>query len=88
MNAPAIPENQRRHWQRNVQLTAALLCVWFIVTFVLVFFARELDFRFFGWPFSFWVAAQGALLVYLGLVAYYAWAMSRLDHEQGVAEET
>lgn len=88
MNEPAIPENQRRHWQRNLQLTAALLCVWFIVTFVLVFFARELDFRFFGWPFSFWVAAQGALLVYLGLVAYYAWAMSRLDHEQGVAEET
>ena len=88
MNEPAIPENHRRHWQRNLQLTAALLCVWFIVTFVLVFFARDLDFRFFGWPFSFWVAAQGALLVYLGLVAYYAWAMSRLDHEDGVAEET
>lgn len=88
MNEPAIPENHRRHWQRNLQLTAALLCVWFIVTFVLVFFARDLDFRFFGWPFSFWVAAQGALLVYLGLVAYYAWAMSRLDHENGVAEET
>lgn len=88
MNEPAIPENHRRHWQRNLRLTAALLCVWFVVTFVLVFFARDLDFRFFGWPFSFWVAAQGALLVYLGLVAYYARAMSRLDHEHGVAEET
>ena len=88
MNEPAIPENHRRHWQRNLRVTAALLCVWFVVTFVLVFFARDLDFRFFGWPFSFWVAAQGALLVYLGLVAYYARAMSRLGREHGVAEET
>ena len=36
----------------------------FFVSFVLVYFSRELSFTFFGWPFSVWVAGQGALIVY------------------------
>jgi putative solute:sodium symporter small subunit len=62
-----------------MRLTAALLLLWFGVTFGIAFFARDLDFDFFGWPFSFWVASQGALLVYLLLVGVYALAMQRLD---------
>ena len=38
-----------------------LLAIWFVVTFVVAYFARDLTFNFFGWPFSFWVAAQGAV---------------------------
>jgi putative solute:sodium symporter small subunit len=74
------------YWQRNLRLTALLLAVWFIVTFGVAFFARELSFSFFGWPFSFWVAAQGALIVYVLLVWCYARTMDRLDREHGVAE--
>ena len=86
MAEPLTTDSHRPYWQRNLRLTAGLLAVWFVVTFVLPFFARELSFRFFGWPFSFWAAAQGALVVYLLLVSYYARAMNRLDHEHGVAE--
>lgn len=68
-----------RHWRRNLRLTGALLAVWFIVTFVVSYFARELDFGFFGWPFSFWVASQGAPIVYVLIVVGYAWAMRRED---------
>ena len=50
------------------------------------FFARSLTFDFFGWPFSFWVAAQGALVVYVLLIIYYARYMNKLDIEFGVAE--
>ena len=67
------------HWRRNRRLIAGLLAVWFVVTFVVAFFARELSFDFFGWPFSFWVASQGALVVYLLIVAFYIWRMDRLD---------
>ena len=77
----------RRYWQRTVSLTAKLLAVWFVLTFSLIFFARDLQFQFFGWPFGFWAAAQGVLLVYLGLIAFYAHAMNRLDAAHGVAEE-
>ncbi len=74
------------YWRKNLQITAFLLGIWFFVTFVLVFFARDLDFNFFGWPFSFWVAAQGALVVYCVIIWYYARYMNRLDREYGVAE--
>ena len=68
-----------RYWRSTLRLTGALLLLWFGVTFGIAFFARDLDFDFFGWPFSFWVASQGALLVYLLLVGVYALAMQRLD---------
>lgn len=71
------------YWRTNLRITAALLIVWFGVTFGAAFFARDLSFDFFGWPFGFWVAAQGALLVYLGLIGLYAWLMNRLDRAQG-----
>jgi putative solute:sodium symporter small subunit len=83
----ASGDGPARYWRRNLRITAALLAVWFIVTFVVAYFARDLRFAFFGWPFSFWVAAQGALVVYLLLVWFYARCMDRLDREYGVAEE-
>ena len=63
------------------------MSIWFVVTFIVAYFARELSsFIFFGWPFSFWMAAQGALIVYCVLIWYYARTMNRLDHENGVDE--
>ena len=82
--SPRSPRrSSTRHWRRTLRLTGVLLLLWFAVTFGIAFFARELDFDFFGWPFSFWVASQGALLVYLLLVGVYALAMRRLDALEG-----
>jgi putative solute:sodium symporter small subunit len=77
----------RTGWRARRRVTALLLAVWFVVTFGVTFFARELSVSVFGWPFSFWVAAQGALIVYLALVCVYARAMRRIDEAQGVAED-
>jgi putative solute:sodium symporter small subunit len=77
----------RRRWQWCLRLTAGLMAVGFVVTFGVAFFARPLSFSVLGWPFSFWVASQGALVVYLALVCVYAYAMRRLDAHFGVAEE-
>jgi putative solute:sodium symporter small subunit len=84
-----MPNSERRqlHWHKNLKLTAILLAVWFVVSFVVTWFARDLSFLFFGWPFSFWVAAQGALIVYVLIVWTYARRMDRLDEEDGVAED-
>lgn len=80
-------ENLSRYWRKNLTLTAGLLLVWFVVTFGVSYYARELNFNFFGWPFSFWVGAQGALVVYVLIIGFYAWFMNRLDIEHGVDEE-
>lgn len=81
-----LSERHHRYWEKNVRITAILLVIWFVVTYVVAFFARELSFKFFGWPFSFWVGGQGALIVYVLMIWYYARTMNRLDQEFGVAE--
>ena len=71
-------------WRRTVRLTMALLAVWFGVTFAAIFFARELaGLTLFGWSVSFYIAAQGALLVYLAIVGIYALAMRALEARGG-----
>lgn len=82
-----VRARHQRYWCRNLQLTTGLLLLWFLVSFGITFFARDLSFSFFGWPFSYWVGAQGAILVFLGIVAVYARVMDRLDRLHGVAEE-
>ncbi len=68
------------HWQRSRRFTLALLLLWFGTTFGTVFFARDLaGVSLFGWPLSFYLAAQGATLVYLAIIGIYAWRMARLD---------
>lgn len=76
-----------RRWRTRQRITAALLAVWFGVTFGVAYFARELNGHVLGWPFSFWVAAQGAPIVYLVLVGLYARLMGRLDDASGVAQD-
>lgn len=81
-----LTERHRQYWRRTRLLTALLLVIWLVVTFGVSYFARELSFNFFGWPFSFWMGAQGALLVYGFIIGFYAWYMNRLDLEYGVSD--
>ncbi len=81
-----MTETHRRYWQKNLNITAVLMAVWFVVTFVASYFARDLNFTFFGWPFSFWMGAQGSLVIYVLIIWFYARYMNQLDQEHGVAE--
>lgn len=80
-------ERKREYWRRNLRVTGALLFAWFVVTFVVGFFARDLSFDFLGWPFSFWMGAQGALVIYVAIIWYYAHHMRKLDREYGMDDE-
>jgi putative solute:sodium symporter small subunit len=83
-----LTERHRQYWSKNLTMTSILLAIWFLVTFGVGYFARDLSsFKLFGWPFSFWVAAQGALIVYVLIIWFYARYMNKLDNEHGVAEE-
>jgi putative solute:sodium symporter small subunit len=82
-----LTERHREYWQKNLRITGILLAIWFVVTFVVGYYARELSFTFFGWPFSWWMGAQGALIIYVIIIWFYARYMNRLDQEYGVAEE-
>jgi putative solute:sodium symporter small subunit len=86
--AMQVSEKMREYWRRNVSLTMVLLAIWFVVTYVVGFYARELaEVKFFGFPFSFYMGAQGALVIYVIMIFYYAARMNRMDKEYNVAEE-
>jgi len=82
-----LTEGHREYWRKNLRITAFLLVVWFVVTYVVGYYARDLNFNFFGWPFSFWMGAQGSLIIYVAIIWFYARYMNKLDQEFGVAEE-
>ncbi|WP_343655082.1 DUF4212 domain-containing protein [Cupriavidus sp.] len=77
---------ERRAWHHNVRWIVGLLAAWFLITFGVSWFARELRFDFMGWPFSFWMAAQGSLILYVLMAALYAWRMNRADDEMHARE--
>ena len=70
------------HWRRTRRLTGILLALWLVTGVGTVFFARDLaHLSVFGWPLSFYMAAQGASLVYLAIIGAYALRMRRLDRD-------
>ncbi|MFC5509742.1 DUF4212 domain-containing protein [Massilia jejuensis] len=91
-------ERQRRlvaaravHWHRTRRLTFLLLALWLATGFCTVYFARELaGITVFGWPLSFYMAAQGAALVCLAIIGVYAWCMRRFDraHARALKDAT
>jgi putative solute:sodium symporter small subunit len=85
----ATPENRRAHWRANLRLLALLLFVWAFVSFgCAIFFADFLDrFRIGGFKLGFWMAHQGAMYVFLALIAAYVWRMNHLDRKYDVHED-
>ncbi len=74
------------HDVRHLWLKAGLLGVWVLVSFVATYFARDLQHITWGdWPLGYWIAAQGAVLVFIGIVVVYAWAMSRFERQDAAA---
>jgi len=81
-----LTAKHHEYWRKNVTITLVLLAIWAIVTYVVGYLARDLSFNFFGWPFAFWMGGQGALVVYVVIIWFYARYMNNLDQEFGVAE--
>ncbi len=82
-----LSAKHKEYWSRNLRITAVLLFIWFVVTYVMGYFAIPLaEINFFGWPLSFYMAAQGSLIIYVLILYYYARKMRQLDVEYGVDE--
>ncbi len=80
-------QRQREHWQRNTRLIGLLLAIWFLATFVVIWYARELnEIVIAGFPLAFYMGAQGTLIIYLALVWIYATRMNKLDESCGLSE--
>jgi len=76
------------YWNYNKKLTAFTLFIWFVVTYVAIFFAPQLDkIVIFGFPMGYYMGAQGSLIVFVILIFNYAFKMNKADKDYGVEEE-
>ena len=80
MMTSASTSQEKTYWKKLRSLTFILLGIWFVASFSIIFFARELaGLSLFGWPISFYMAAQGSTLIYLLLIAIYAIVAKKID---------
>lgn len=83
-----IVVEHEKYWNKTLKLTVKLLILWFLASFGVIYFAKDLSqFIFFGWPLSFYMAAQGSLIIFMLIIWLYARGMDKLDREYGVQEE-
>lgn len=84
--AEQVTAKHKEYWSKNLRITSVLLAIWFVVTFVVSWFARELNEITIIGPVGFYMGAQGALIVYCVIIWYYAKYMNNLDLEYDVHE--
>ncbi len=82
-----LSAKHHEYWRKNLVITAVLLTIWFIATFVEAWYARELNaVTFLGFPLGFYMSAQGSLIIYVLIIFVYAKYMQKLDREYNVDE--
>lgn len=82
-----LTRKHEEYWHKNLVVTGILLLIWFIATFVVGWYARELNnASFLGFPLGFYMAAQGSLIIYVVLIWIYQKYMNGLDRQYDVHE--
>ena len=89
MSAHLTEQQKQEYWRYNSRLTFILLAIWFVVAYLLGgYFAGALnEVNFLGFPLGYYVAAQGALIVFVIEIALYAKLMNKKDAEYGLTED-
>jgi len=77
-----------RYWKANIRTVIGSLIIWFLVSYGAgILFADALNaIEIGGFRLGFWFAQQGAIYVFLILIAVYAIRMNKLDREHDVHE--
>ena len=84
-------EQRRAYWRLNLRYLAALLSVWFIVSYgcgiLFVDWLNQYRLPGTGFKLGFWFAQQGSIYAFVLLIFVYVWLMNRLDRKFSVDEE-
>ena len=81
-------QSKEVHWERTKRLMYIHLTIWFIFSFVVHWFAPQLNkVSFMHFPLGFYMAAQGSLVVFVVQLFFFASQQAKIDRECGMAEE-
>ena len=83
-----MTSQQEAHWVATRRLMIIHLIIWFIFSFLVHWFASELNgVSFAGWPLGFYMAAQGSLIVFVVQLFVFVRQQHAVDVRFGMAEE-
>ena len=84
--APAVDKaTAKAHWAKTSSLMLLVLGIWFFFSFVVHIFAPSLNgIRILGFPFGFYMAAQGSLIVFVVALFWFGKRQNQIDEEFGV----
>jgi putative solute:sodium symporter small subunit len=76
------------HWRRTRSLMIVHITIWFIFSFVVHWFAPELNrMSFLHFPVGYYMAAQGALVVFVVQLFLFVKQQEKIDRDCGMAED-
>lgn len=83
---PIGKDKREAYWRANTALIRNLLIVWALVSLVFsILLVEPLNaLRLGGLPLGFWMAQQGSILTFVGLIFIYAIQMDKLDRKYGI----
>lgn len=81
-------EQLESYWRENRNLMALVLLIWALVSYGAALISGLLNkIVIFGFPLGYYMGSQGALIVFLLLIIFYAKRMDETDKKYGVEEE-
>ena len=75
-------------WGKTRGLMITALVIWAVFGFAIHIFVKSLnELGFLGFPLGYYMAAQGALIVFVVLIFWFCGRQDAIDREFGVAED-
>ena len=76
------------HWSKTSKLMIIMMALWLFFSFIIHMFVVQLNaIKIFGFPLGFYMASQGSLIVFVGMLFWFAKAQDKIDRESGFAED-
>jgi putative solute:sodium symporter small subunit len=84
-----MAKSYKEYWTKNKFYLTVLLITWFVFSYLAgIIFVDELNsIRLGGFKLGFWIAQQGAIYLYVGLIFIYVLLMNRLDKKHNLDEK-
>lgn len=76
------------YWKKTSGLMWTVLTIWFVAGFLVHAFAPSLNgIKILGFPFGFYMAAQGSLIIFVVALFWFGKRQNEIDQEFGVQED-
>lgn len=82
--------SDQAHWRSTTRLMLTHLGIWLFFGYIIHMFVKPLNaitIPGLGFPLGFYMASQGALIVFVVMLFAFAWQQDRIDRRYGVAED-